>query len=116
LECLWIWLNYFAHSLITMKAPIPLKEECKYLGMNVNQHGINFTSSFNDRTQNISQMIKFFSFRGMTANGWRPQVNLTLYKTFIRPTIEYGLVLRPLEKTLIDNLQSIQNMANLLVF
>ena len=47
----------------------------------------------------------------MNINGFPPEASLRLYKSFIRPVMEYGLQLKPLSQNEINPYQKTQNMA-----
>ncbi len=61
-------------------------------------------------------MCKLISQWGMYANGWRPESNLIVYKTFLRSIMEYGTPVELLPSKTIDSMQKAQNEALIIVF
>ena len=89
---------------------IPKVQGCKYLGMEVTATGINYTVTLEKRLEKAEKMLRILQCQGnMHLNGWLPDKNITIYKTFIRSQMEYGLALRILPKLNIDKLQDVQN-------
>src|SRR3954467_15290149 len=48
---------------------------------------------------------------GFNATGWAPEATASIYLTFVRPVLEYGLDLQLPTKNLLDKYQKIQNLA-----
>jgi hypothetical protein len=53
---------------------------------------------------------------GMNGTGFHPAASSRLYKAFIRPTMEYGIQIRPLPATQLSLLQKTQNLALRTIF
>jgi hypothetical protein len=95
---------------------IPQESQFKYLGLIFNHAGIDLESSVFPRVTAMRQMCKWMSQWGMYANGWRPESNLTVYKTFLRSIMEYGTPVELLPSKTIDSMQKAQNEALRIVF
>ena len=73
--------------------------------------GINFEASIEPRIEAMKQMTNLLNSRGYNGYGWTERCNATVYKTFLRPMIEYGLALRPYAKATLDRIEKAQAWA-----
>jgi hypothetical protein len=48
---------------------------------------------------------------GLYANGWRPESNVIVYKTFLRSVMEYGTPVELLPSRVLKTMQKAQNEA-----
>ena len=87
------------------------EDEYKYLGIYFNSNGIDFVKSTSDRAQSCLQMTRFMNSKGMNLRGWRLQQSISVYKSFLRPIMEYGLGLTILPSGVLNTLQLVQNEA-----
>jgi hypothetical protein len=83
----------------------------RYLGLFFNCKGIDWNKSIESRLIKSKKLLQVFRSKGMHAGGWRPAQGLLLYKTFIRPIIEFGTYIMILPNNVINELQKIQNEA-----
>jgi Reverse transcriptase (RNA-dependent DNA polymerase) len=90
---------------------LPIVLEAKYLGINFTHKGINHHANVVARSTVAQGVTKQLAEFGMNLNGISPLASKNLYKTFIRPILEYGLQLEVLYKVDIKAAQSVQNMA-----
>lgn len=91
------------------KKDLPQPKEAIYLGMTINHKGIDFLNSIRRRIKNGQRILGLLKDIGFNVNGWRPTNNITAFKSFIRPTVEYGLQLKTLPNQELQLLQSFQN-------
>lgn len=89
--------------------PIPQLPSYRYLGMTVNCSGIDWRSSFNTRRTSALNLADWFCRQGMHLSGWRPHSNVVIYKSFIRPKLEFGLSISLLPSGVLSELQQCQN-------
>ena len=102
----------FIHSvpthLLFEGSPIPQVDSFRYLGIHIKQSGIDFDATMFERTQKTQRVIGMLSSLGFNLTGWAPLANRRIYKSFIRPVMEYGLALRPLDKQEILGYEKVQ--------
>ena len=91
-------------------------ENEKYLGINIVPGGINFPLLGKERTDIAKGLIMMMGSMGLNLNGFAPEASSRLYKTFIRPAMEYGLALKQLSAEEIKTYQKTQNMALRMIF
>ena len=82
-----------------------------YLGVKFTSKGIDWKVTMAPRLEAATNRIHWMKSKGMNAFGWRPSMSLAVYKSFIRPMMEYGLAVAILPKGVITMLQQVQNMA-----
>jgi hypothetical protein len=66
---------------------IPQVQHYKYLGMPLTPTGINWQEHVNTRTKQAIQLLRYAQ---VTDAGLQPTAKIIIYKTFIRPIIEYN--------------------------
>ena len=76
-----------------------------------NEKGVDYVSQVKMLRERAIQTIHILSQIGFNAGGWLPISSRLVYKTFIRSSMEYGLQLKLLPKTTLDDLQKVQNLA-----
>ena len=91
--------------------PVNVGKTYTYLGLIFDMKGINWELSMKKRIEGAINRIHWMGRKGMNAFGWRPMMSLSIYKSYIRPMIEYGLALQILPKKVLTDLQRVQNMA-----
>jgi hypothetical protein len=69
----------------------------KYLGCEMTVNGLSSKRGLDKRMPKAKSAMGFLVSKGMNGYGWAPQLSLQLYKSFIRPMVEYGLLLAPLD-------------------
>ncbi len=80
-------------SLYINNGLIPVAESCKYLGMEMNSSGIIWKEEFETRLAKLISTANWLRRKGMNGNGWRLNSCIQIYKSFLRPLIEYGVCL-----------------------
>lgn len=78
--------------------------EATYLGFQMNAEGINWRESMNLRIKKAVDTASAFQTFGMNPTGWAPAASALVYKIFIRPKMEYGLAIRPMDPELLGNI------------
>jgi hypothetical protein len=91
--------------------PLERVNDYKYLGIYITPMGINFDKSLQARADTCLQMVNWIGNKGMNTSGWRLQQSITVYKSFLRPMMEYGLCLKILNKKQTAIIQKVQNVA-----
>lgn len=90
---------------------LPCSNNERYLGININTEGINFTKLAKERTDKAKGVIRTLGNIGMNIGGFSPEASARIYKTFIRPVMEYGMQLAPIEPENLKLYQGAQNLA-----
>lgn len=80
-----------------------------YLGVECNHKGVRFKEKHRQRIAEFLKTAAFMKSKGMNALGWRPQCRVIVYKSFLRPMIEYGLPLMFEGDKMIDFMEKAQN-------
>ncbi|KAI8852557.1 hypothetical protein BC829DRAFT_440684 [Chytridium lagenaria] len=95
---------------------ISQKDHARYLGMMMAGRGDDIVASLLPRITAARSMIGWMGAIGINRMGWRPQMSLCIFKSFICPTMEYGLALMPLPQLTLNALQEVQNIALCRIF
>jgi hypothetical protein len=82
-----------------------------YLGIAIATSGIHPTQTVARRLDNAKKITAILTEGGMNLGGFTPSASINLYKTFIRPTLEYGMQLMIYPTEEIQAIQKIQNTA-----
>ena len=90
--------------------PISKMDKAKYLGIWMDQFGIDWESVIQERSGKAMKTLGVMSQLGLNATGWATSASINVYKTFIRPQMEYGLALRPLDASTLAPLEKVQKM------
>jgi hypothetical protein len=97
---------------VTMyNAPLPQIDRAKYLGFYMTATGIDWDEHVRKRGNKATATIQLLRGKGMNGAGWPPRSALNVYKTFIRPALEYGLPLAMRMPEVVHRLQKVQNRA-----
>jgi len=91
--------------------PLLQVPDYKYLGIYMAPRGINFPKSLQERAEACLQMVRWMGTKGMNTSGWRLSQSITVYKSFLRSMMEYGMCLKVLLKKDVLILQKVQNAA-----
>lgn len=102
--------------LLMYGQPLSKQTNAKYLGIHFCETGINWLKSNNERVAKARSVAAMLNTIGMNATGWAPESSVRVYKTFIRPVMEYGLALYPICSAVSEPAQRAQNMAMRLLF
>ena len=91
---------------------VPKVDSTKYLGITFNKKGIDWENMIQEKENKIHMMTIALGKIGFSLNGWSLKHSITVYKTFIRSALEYGLPLMdPENKKILDELQKIQDFS-----
>ena len=90
---------------------LPACDQYKYLGMFLNNNGIDFQASFQKRIDSMKTMAVFLNARGFNGRGWSQRCVMNAYRTFLRPMLEYGLALAPLSTDMQRRIEKAQEWA-----
>ena len=87
-------------SIATRQVPLklydtdlPSAEQATYLGIPFTRAGIAWKALCKERTDKAADVIRALAPMGLNARGWAPAAAARVYKTFVRPVMEYGLAL-----------------------
>jgi Reverse transcriptase (RNA-dependent DNA polymerase)/Endonuclease-reverse transcriptase len=97
------------HNYKIYNLPISAEESPAYLGIPINKYGIDLQTNINKRTNKALKVSHALAESGMNITGFPQEASVRLYKTFIRPTFEYGMQLDILDKDSTVKAQRIQN-------
>jgi hypothetical protein len=98
-------------NLLLYGTPLPKVDKADYLGMVFNETGIDFPSNLVKRRNKARNMIQVLGNLGMNSTGWPLKSSTAVYKTFVRPLVEYGLGLNIWSPKVIEEVQKVQNCA-----
>jgi Reverse transcriptase (RNA-dependent DNA polymerase) len=102
----------FSNGPTINSEPIPVVENYKYLGIHLNKDGIDVDASIeHSRKRTVASLLNLKQHIG--SEHWTPMTKIGMYKTFIRPKMEYGapIINRLLKKQHIKTLEGIQRDA-----
>ena len=77
---------------------LPINESFCYLGCTLTANGIDWDSHWKRLRQRALYATAFFEGMGCHSRGFGLEIGLSIYRTFIRPIMEYGLALCPATK------------------
>ena len=89
--------------------PLERVDRYKYLGIYLQHDGMDWATSASHRISKFKTMSQLMHQKGMNPNGWRLKQKLLVYKSFLRPMLEYGLALAPMPTPIKKALQAAQN-------
>jgi hypothetical protein len=95
---------------------LPVRKQIDYLGLPFTANRINHTANIEKRTQKARNVAASLARHGMNIAGFSQSASSILYKTFIRPVMEYGLQLTLVTDRNLKLLQKAQNFALRLIF
>ncbi len=72
---------------------IPIAETFRYLGIEMNNNGVIWEKEFDKNIAKVRSTANWLKSKGMNGNGWRLNSCITVYKSFLRPIMEYGVCL-----------------------
>ena len=97
-------------------AIMPQVLQFPYLGMIFDHQGIAWKAHVSARCQKANGVIVTLAKSGLNGSGWPYRSSSLVYKTFIRPIIEYGISLTVLEPKVLAIAQKTQNLALRTIF
>ena len=83
----------------------------EYLGIPVNQFGVDWKKNLAKRGTKARGVVKLLASVGMNPTGWPLHASITAYMSFVRPVLEFGLNLCVLTPSEISPYQQVQNLA-----
>lgn len=87
---------------------VPMAERATYLGIEFNRKGMDLANSFRMRAKKTENLIPIFRSIGAFSGGLSTRSQSLIFKTFVRPKMDYGLTLSS-TKTEIDPLVKAQH-------
>ena len=90
---------------------LPSTEKATYLGYPFTRLGVEFAALCKERCDKAKGVIATLQPMGMNVTGWAPAAAAQVYKTFVRPVMEYGLELKEPTSQLLEVYQRTQNLA-----
>ena len=87
------------------------QEKVTYLGFPFVKKGICFKSLATERAKKARGVIAMLAPLGMNAQGWAPSASIQIYKSFIRPVLEYGLALHQPKVGVLKLYDQVQTLA-----
>jgi Reverse transcriptase (RNA-dependent DNA polymerase)/Endonuclease-reverse transcriptase len=90
---------------------VPFVKNFCYLGIQFNYKGIDKREQIAATAEKITKSVNFFKHLGMHGGGFHLKTKVSIYKSFIRSRMEYGLLILKLNKAEIRELESMQQKA-----
>ena len=90
---------------------LPSTEKATYLGYPFTPAGINFVTLCEERTRTARGVAMAMRPLGMNVTGWAPAASALIYKSFVRPIMEYGVDIKFPTPGLLLKYQKAQNLA-----
>jgi hypothetical protein len=103
--------NSLPQGLFIQGEPIDCVPDVIHLGVEVGNNGIHWEKSIAMRTQSMIQGVYWLKNKGMNAYGWRPLQSIKVYKSFLRPKLEYVMGLKILTDKELKPIQDAQSFA-----
>ena len=91
--------------------PLPCSKAEKYLGVNISPDGIDFLKLAKERSDKAKGLSNMMASLGVNILGLAPEASTRIYKSFIRPAMEYGMQLSPASNDCLKFYQGAQNSA-----
>ena len=87
------------------------QEKVTYLGFPFVKQGICWKSLATERANKAKGVIAMLAPMGLNAQGWAPSASIQIYKSFIRPVLEYGLALHQPKGPVLKVYEQVQTLA-----
>ena len=111
-KCGSIFKNIREPTILSLyDEPLEIIDSYKYLGIIVDKSGINWKKSMDIRVAAATKKINWMCRMGMNIFKWRLNSCISIYKSFIRPSLEYGLALQIIPGDILKELQKVQVLA-----
>jgi hypothetical protein len=91
---------------------LPEVNEAIYLGIPLSMNGFDAKKFANNCARKVESSVMQLVKNGYSSKYWSPGIKMSVYKQFIRPTAEYGLQVKIMEKSELDILESAQLKAS----
>jgi len=91
---------------------LPEVDQAIYLGITLNANGFDSKKFALNCARKVESAVMQLVKNGYSSKYWSPGIKLSVYKQFIRPTAEYGMQVKILEKAKLDILESAQLKAS----
>lgn len=88
---------------------IPMSTRFKYLGIYFNTRGIDVETTITEATTKAKTTANLLTTIGVNGLGYSLESNIRIYKSLVRPLLEYSLCVLPLRKKHLDELERAQN-------
>ncbi|RKP16472.1 hypothetical protein ROZALSC1DRAFT_7131, partial [Rozella allomycis CSF55] len=90
-KCIFIFKSKIKLKLYDQE--LPQVDTAVYLGIPFTIHGIDWMSHVKTRIKKALSTACMLSTVGFNGSGWPISASVKVYKTFVRPQLEYGLSL-----------------------
>src|SRR5438270_13537014 len=90
---------------------LPTKKEKQYLGMAISTKGLEFQKNAESRCAKMRNTTMILHKAGMNLTGLPQEASARIYKTFLRPMLEYGMQLQPLSTAQVQSAERAQAFA-----
>ena len=91
---------------------LPEVDQAIYLGIYLNTNGFDSKKFALNCARKVESAVMQLVKNGYSSKYWSPGIKLSVYKQFIRPTAEYGMQVKILEKAELDIIESAQLKAS----
>lgn len=88
---------------------IPVVKTFPFLGVDCDGRRLCFTKKQSARCEKMVTAAKFLRSKGMNASGWRLICSVLVYKSFLRPMMEYGCQLMDSSDSVLPVMEKAQN-------
>lgn len=111
-KCIYIGNPLRPQSALSLYGTLlPTHASADYLGIPINSCGLDLEKNFTTRTTKARQVTQMLCSSGMNMTGFPQAASAGLYKTFIRPVMEYGIQLTVLNGKSLKMVQQAQDFA-----
>ena len=100
-----------ANPLCLYNTALPTERTSVYLGIPFEVRGIDWQKLAKSRADKTKSIVAILASMGISANTWPVSSCIHVYRSFVRPVMEYGMALRPLPKKVLSVYQKTQNLA-----
>lgn len=106
-----LYMSKLPHTFTLYDQPLPKVDICTYLGLPFSLKGLHIPTWMDSVRKDFFAVTFMLSRVGYNSRGFDTLTKLLLYKTFIRPIVEYGLAIIPRRKVIDEFLDKLQNQA-----
>lgn len=109
-KCITLDARYTSQYTL-YQTPLGRQASVDYLGIPFTELGIDLGTNITRRATKAKAVAALFAQVGMNLTGFTPEASARIYKSFVRPVMEYGLGLAPLTAKQLQPLQRTQQFA-----
>jgi hypothetical protein len=85
-KCGIVSLRPLVSQFLLQSEPLPVVDSYKYLGLPFTKGGVGWKTWLGAQVTKMEGLLNFMKVKG---TNWHPQTRLTLYRTFVRPLLDY---------------------------